>query len=78
VFAAGSSVLGLRSDTGEIVVYGEGGWRSLGRPGPADVRNQAGTPVAAVDGSRMLVVFVRNGRGGVGARVLENEVWSGG
>jgi LmbE family N-acetylglucosaminyl deacetylase len=76
VVAAGPVVLGLRIDTGEIVAYGPEGWQSLGRPDPGHVRNQAGTPVAATDGSGVLGVFVRNGRGGVSARFLDNGVWS--
>ncbi|WP_433188125.1 PIG-L family deacetylase [Actinoallomurus sp. CA-150999] len=76
VAAAGPVVLGLRSDTGEVVAFDQGGWRSLGRPDPAKIRNQAGAPVAVVDGSGMVAVFVRNGRGGVSARFLGAGGWS--
>ncbi|MFL6056805.1 MAG: PIG-L family deacetylase [Actinoallomurus sp.] len=76
VAAAGPVVLGLRADTGEVVACDQRGWRSLGRPDPANVRNQAGTPVAVVDGSGMLAAFVRNGRGGVSARFLGTGGWS--
>jgi hypothetical protein len=69
-------VLGLRADTGEVVAYDQRGWQSLGRPDPTKIHNQAGAPVAVVDGSGMLAVFVRNGRGGVSARFLGTGGWS--
>ncbi|MCO5975001.1 PIG-L family deacetylase [Actinoallomurus soli] len=76
VAAAGPVVLGLRTDTGEVVAYDRRGWRSLGRPDPKKVRNQAGTPVAVADGSGTVAAFVRNGRGGVSARFLGPGGWS--
>ncbi|MEV5709593.1 PIG-L family deacetylase [Actinoallomurus sp. NPDC052274] len=76
VAVAGPVVLGLRTDTGEVLAYGQGRWRSLGRPDPKKVHNQAGAPVAVVDGSGMLGAFVRNGRGGVSARFLGAGGWS--